>query len=85
MPVKLVEGTAVPVPLGKPLVILYSTPYAVTAEQPIEGMAPARVAEVCVMALPAPLVTDAAVLTPEPTAATLVAGAPAPVTGIFPL
>lgn len=85
IPLKLVEGTAVPLPLGKPLVVLHSIPYAVTAVQPLAGMVPAKVAVVVVMADAAPVVTVGMVLIPEPAAATLIAAAPPPATTILPL
>ena len=85
MPLKLVDGTAVPVPLGKPAVVLYSTPYAVTALQPFAGMVPANVAEVVVMADATPVVTVGTELTPAPVAAAFTAVAPPPPTAILPL
>ena len=85
-PAILVEATCVPVPNGKLLVVLYSIPYAVTAEQPLADIEPAAVAVVWVMALAAPVTTVAIELTPEPAAATLtVVANPPPATGIFPL
>ena len=54
IPLKLVEGTAVPEPLGNPFIKLYSTPYAVIAEHPFAGIVPATVAETVVIADAAP-------------------------------
>ena len=48
-------------------------------------MVPAKVADVFVMALAAPVVTVGIVLTPAPLAATFIAVAPPPPTGILPL
>jgi len=48
-------------------------------------MVPATVAVVWVMALAAPLVTEGAVLTPAPVAATLTVAPPPPPTAILPL
>ena len=85
-PDKFEEATCVPVPSGKLLVVLYSIPYAVTLEQPVAVIEPAAVAVVCVIALAAPVVTEAVVLTPEPAAATFTGAAiPPPSTGTFPL
>ena len=84
-PAKLPEATGVPVPLGKPADVLYSIPYAVMAEQPVEVIVPAQVAELVVMALAAPVVKVGIELTPDPVAATLIAEAPPPEMLILPL
>ena len=81
IPLRFVEATAVPVPLGNPFVKLYSTPYAVNAEQPLDGMLPAKVADEVVIADEPPVVTVGTELTPAPVAATLIAFAPAQVLG----
>jgi hypothetical protein len=74
------------VPFAKPLVRLYSIPYAVTAEQPLDVIVPANVAVVVVIAEAAPVVTVGAVLIQFPITATFTAAVvPPPPTGIFPL
>src|SRR5690606_32834581 len=82
-PLILVDATGVPVPLGNPTVVLYSIPYAVTAEHPSEVIVPASVAETWVIFEAAPVVNAGAFI-PEPEAATLIDVAPPPPTAISP-
>ena len=74
---RFVDATGVPLPFGKPAVVLYSIPYAVTAVQPADVIVPALVAELVVMALAVPVVRAGVELTPLPDAATLMDAAAA--------
>ena len=83
IPARLADGTGVPLPFGKPAVVLYSIPYAVSVPHPAEETVPATVADVEPIGPAAPEAVAGGVLIPVPETE-VPAEVPPPFTGMVP-